>query len=199
MDIEHIDQPRHQGPGLLRIPAPIVAPRLLRPKHARKHAESQEGRTYIYKGISRRQNILRTGYQTHHCKDECTTEQRIRKHVHGHMWNEPRALQRRHQRLVMDLRTSDIQDNENRRENGREGQDPSVPPFHIGQQTGQKGEERIPQPRLTHRPHRRALQRYPQADDERSQRRQGSERHTKGKRTTAAIPLRRGRPMVIGT
>ena len=60
MDIEHIDKPRHQGPGLLRIPAPIVAPRLLRPKHSRKHAESQKGRTYIYKGIRRRQNILRT-------------------------------------------------------------------------------------------------------------------------------------------
>ena len=137
MDIENIDQPRHQGPGLLRIPAPVMSPRLLRPKHSRKHAESKERRTYLYKGISCRQNILRTGYQTHHCKDECTTEQGIRKHVHGDMRNEPRALQRRHQRLVMDFGTSDIQDNENRRENGREGQNPSVPPFEISQQTCQ--------------------------------------------------------------
>ena len=192
MDIEHIDQPRHQGPGLLRIPAPIVPPRLLRPKHARKHAESQKCCTYIYKCIRRRQNILCTREQSGHSKDECTTKQGIRKHVHGDMRNEPRTLQRRHQRLVMNLGTRHVQNDKHRSQHRREGQDPSISPFEIRQQTGQEGEERIPQPRLPHRPHRRTLQRYPQAEDERGQHRQGSEGQAKGNRTTSAIFQRRG-------
>ena len=198
MDIKHIGQPSHQGPGLLRIPAPIMSPRLLRPKHSRKHAESQKCSTYIYKGIRSRQEIMRTGHQTRYSKDESAAKQRIREHVHGHMRNEPSTLQRRHESLVMYLRPCQVQDYEHSRKDSRERQDPPVPPLQISQQTSQKSEERIPQSRLTHRPHRRALKRNPQPYDKCREHCQRTCSESESKSATAAVSQRRSRPMVIG-
>ena len=178
MNIEHIDQPCHQGPCLLRIPGPVMSPCLLCPKRSRQHSESQESHTYIYKRIRCRQNILRTGHQTHHGKYESAAEQRIREHVHSDMRNEPRTLQRRHQRLVMYLRTDNVKDHEHRGQNGRERQYPSIPPHQIGQQTRKQSEERIPQSGLPHRPHRRTTQRDPKSHNESAQHSQRSERQS---------------------
>ena len=199
MDIKHIDQPSHQGPGLLRIPAPIMSPRLLRPKHAREHAESQKCCTYIYKGIRSRQDIMRTGHQTRYSKNESAAKQRIREHVHGNMRNEPSTLQRRHECLVLNLRPCQIQDYEHSRKDSRERQDPPVPPLQICQQTRHKCKERIPQSRLAHSPHWRTLKRYPQTDDECREHGQGTCSQSKSKATTATVCHRRSRPMVIGT
>ena len=74
MYISHIAQPCNQSPCLFRIPAPVMSPGLLSPKSSRKHSESQESHTYIYKGVSRIKHIMSIAEKPDTCKKKSTSQ-----------------------------------------------------------------------------------------------------------------------------
>ena len=76
------------------------------------------------------------------------------------------ALQRWHERLVVDVGVDDIDRGEDACQDGAESEDPRVAPARIDDQPRRGEEEGVPQAGLTHRAKGRALQRHPQPEDE---------------------------------
>ena len=199
MYIHHIAEPCDQSPCLLRIPAPVMAPCLFRPDRTRKHAECKERRSDIHKRICSLEHLVAGFEQSEDRHKERTAEERIREHVYGDMRNEPRTLQRRHQRLVMDFRLEDVQNYKYGGEHCRERQDPSVSPPEVSEKTRQQCKEGIPQSCLPHRLHRRTTEAYPHQHDER--RKHKDRNHAAAYRKSTTLPVFQGRrrPMIIGT
>lgn len=162
VDICKISRSSHRSPGLFRIPVPEVPPSLLCPYGTGKKTYEQKPSTDVYKVVYRIQIIPPPVGKSCHGKDERTGQNPVGKHIHRHMRNEKHALQCRHQRLVMNLRLQDIYDTENRRKHCSEQRQPAIPPAAIDHQTGNKHEKGIPETCLTHCPHGRSAQKYPE-------------------------------------
>ena len=77
MDIEKIGEPGDGGPGLLRVPIPIMSPSLLRPEGTGEHSESEEGKTDIYKSFDSGVEVGAVADKSPYGKDECTSEDGI--------------------------------------------------------------------------------------------------------------------------
>ena len=108
MQVAQICTPCCSRPCLLRVPAPICAPGLLCPQAAAHHSEREEGNAYGHKTICGWQECGRTPPQPGKSQQERTAEKTVREHVYRDMRYEPCALQGRHERSVVNVRTQYI-------------------------------------------------------------------------------------------
>ena len=161
-----VQSPCGSSPRLLGIPAPIRPPSILGPQGTRKHSRREESQSGIQEPLYRPIHVGTSPHQRNNGEQRGTSQQRIGKHVDGYVRHKPHTLQGRHQRLVMNLRPGYIDDDEYARKHRGEQHDPSVPPARIGKQARHKDEERVPQARFAHRPHRRPPKSRPQHGNE---------------------------------
>ena len=166
VDVEQIPRPRRRGPGLLRVPAPVVAPSRLGPDRTGEHADGQKGQSGVDQFVGRVEVVGPTFDEPHAGEDKGAPQHRVGEHVDGDMRDEPRALQGGHQRLVVNLGFQDVDEGEDRRHHRRETEDPGVAPAQVGQQSGYAHEEGVPQPGLPHRAQRRTLHVEPESRNE---------------------------------
>ena len=136
VDVEQIARPRRRCPGLLRVPAPVVAPSRLGPDRTGEHADGQKGQSGVDQLVGRFEVVGPTFDEPHAAQDKGTPQHRVGEHVDGDMRDEPRALQGGHQRLVVNLGFQDVDEGEDRRHHRREAEDPGVAPAQVGQQSG---------------------------------------------------------------
>ena len=111
MQEDGIDDPCDQAPCLFGVPAPVAAPRFLRPNGTRDDAETQKQESQSHRPIDNEiQRVLigemavrqAAGFQPvsehqNHRHREGHAEGTVADNGHGHMKAQPAALQRRHQ------------------------------------------------------------------------------------------------------
>lgn len=166
VDIEQVTRPRGRGPGLLRVPAPVVAPSRLGPDRTGEHADGQKGQSGVDQLVGRFEVVGPTFDESHAAQNEGAPQHRIGEHVDGDMRDEPRALQGGHQRLVVDFGFQNVDEGEDRRHHRREAEDSGVAPPQVGHQSGYAHEEGVPQPGLSHGAQRRTLHVEPEPCNE---------------------------------
>lgn len=166
VDIEQITGPRRRGPGLLRVPAPVVAPSRLGPDRTGEHADGQKGQSGVDQLVGRLEVVGPAFDEPQAGEDKGAPQHRVGEHVDGDMRDEPRALQGRHQRLVVDFGFQDVDEGEDRRHHRREAEDPGVAPPQVGQQSRYAHEEGVPQPGLPHGAQRRTQHVEPEPSNE---------------------------------
>ena len=162
VQIGEVNRPSGCCPRFFRIPAPIMPPRLLCPKAAREHAEGEKGEADAHQSVGGRQIGNLALPQTGNGEEESAAEETVREHVHRDVRHEPCALQRRHQRLVVNFGAKQVDDDEHRGHNAREEGQPAVSPTPIYQPARNDHKERVPQARFAERAQRRTLQTDPQ-------------------------------------
>ncbi len=83
--------------------------------------------------------------------DQCGgAEDGIGEHIDDDVRGEPGALKCRHQHLVMDIGFYDIDNDKYRGEQGGKREYPFVVPPQVGEQSGYREEERVPESCLSH-------------------------------------------------
>ena len=124
MDISQIGEPRGSSPRLLRIPGPIVAPSFLSPECSEENTHGHEGPTYLHEVVADVHLVIVDGGllepQQVGRHQRRSTEHSVGEHIDDDVRCEPRALERRHERLVVDLGVDDVDRGEDSSKDGAE-------------------------------------------------------------------------------